>query len=148
MADDEEPALPGHAARRWHMNERRLTDEAVERLRSLDETRDMRAVTIEAAVLAAQSNRELGTATIVAAESVSAGIDALDTAGSALGTRLDALTEATKASTKSLTRWTKVMAWATIALAFFAVVQIAVAVAGLFSPPAIVQPQVITVPKP
>ena len=43
-----------------------------------------------------------------------------------LSAQLDAFTKATDASSRQLTRWTKVMAWATIALAVFAVAQILV----------------------
>jgi len=52
-----------------------------------------------------------------------------------LAERVDAFTSATDASTKQLARWTKVMAWATIALAVFAVAQVVVAVIAIFHTP-------------
>jgi hypothetical protein len=51
-----------------------------------------------------------------------------------LAERIDAFTTATDASTRQLGTWTKVMAWATIALAVFAVAQVVVALLAWLKP--------------
>jgi hypothetical protein len=111
----------------------------------------------EAALLTAWNNRECSTALTIATDWLRLTVDGssqqLNATGIELGAkieglakllaasethlaqRIDAFTTATDASTKQLARWTKVMAWATIALAVFAIGQVVVAVIALFHTP-------------
>lgn len=124
MANEREPNAA--ALDLLEKDEQRL-NEAIKHLELLDSTKDLRDVTKAAAVVGANSTRMLATATIAASDLIEASM-------TTLGERIDAFTTATDASTKQLAKWTKVMAFATIALALFAVAQVVVAVLAWLKP--------------
>lgn len=82
----------------------------------------------EAPLLAVASARETAAVTLLAADRVAIELTSLTRA-------IDRSSAATDASTRQLTTWTRVMAWATIALAVFAIAQVVVAVVALFRAP-------------
>lgn len=111
-------------------------DAQVQKLQSVSQVveapRLQAGVTKEAAILAALVARQQTADQNIANK---AALDRLDTLGEqltgmskALTESVDRFTTATDASTKQLTKWTKVMAWATIVLSVFAFAQVVVAV--------------------
>jgi hypothetical protein len=114
-------------------------DEQLRKLRSTTASHDaaLPSAMREAAILGALSARQTTADERLA---VRATLDRLDNLNNALGdvsrqiaTSVTDFTRATQDSTESLARWTRVMAWATIAIAVFAIAQVVVAIMGLFT---------------
>ena len=153
MSDEQDDEHPGAKAMEWFHQERDETDARVAKLKKAgDVAEGTKGVMIEAAVVNAQSNRELAAATITSAEMIdfavktttklmTAEADLLAARLDQLGARIGVLTERSDKATNRLAYWTMLLAFGTLLL--FA------ATAGLvYATLRLEPPQVITISAP
>lgn len=124
--------------------ESELTDRSVRFLRNSGSGASHEEVTIEAAILTAQSNRELGAVITTAAETLDAflrhAIIVLDSDVQLLALKIDTFTDKADKGTDRLATWTKYLAFATLALVL--------ATAALVYVEFNAEPQIIVTPTP
>jgi hypothetical protein len=126
---------------------RQRVDDQINRLHAVADHSDAKGLAKECAILNALSARESEEFTNHAASELVRNLGVFDRTITERATELigaiDAFTKAATDSSNDLTTWTRRMAFASWALVFFAVVQIAVAVLGWF----FAAPQIIVVPR-
>lgn len=116
MPDDKTEPVDTSAVRNWLRSERQATDRAIDQLRNTGSAEGIKGTTIEAAIVGAQSNRELSAAVITAA-------GLIERSAEQVSAQIEAFTTKADQGTNRLALWTMMLAIVTALLVIAAFVQ-------------------------